>query len=185
MEWNQLIRDCSECRSCSLAQTRTHLVFGSGDPRSEIIFIGEGPGEQEDIQGLPFVGASGKLLDQMFAIIDVRREDVFITNIVKCRPPHNRDPLDEEKEACSIWLRRQLEYISPKIIVCLGRIAAQRLISPDFRITREHGKVFQRDTYSIVATFHPSALLRDPGKLEDAFDDLKTIQQLYLSIRKR
>jgi DNA polymerase len=141
------------------------------------MFIGEGPGEQEDLKGEPFVGPAGKLLDDMLSIIDLSRENVYIANIVKCRPPRNRDPLEEEQAACVDYLRRQVALIRPKIIVCLGRIAATRLIRPDYRITREHGTWTERGGVWMTAMYHPSALLRDVSKRPESFDDLIRIRQ--------
>ena len=138
--WENLQNECLQCRACALADTRKNVVFGMGNTEAEVLFIGEGPGANEDEQGLPFVGAAGKLLDDMLEMIGLARESVYITNIVKCRPPRNRDPLNTEKDACIGYLRRQVALMRPKIIVCLGRIAAMELIKPDFKITREHGQ---------------------------------------------
>ena len=140
MDFNTLQAACLSCQKCGLCQTRTHVVFGMGSPHAEVMFIGEGPGRNEDEQGLPFVGRSGQLLDKYLAAIHLKREDIFITNIVKCRPPENRDPTPQEWEACMPYLREQFRLIRPKIIVCLGRIAAQRLIRPDFSVMKEHGQ---------------------------------------------
>lgn len=170
--WEKLKNDCSNCRRCSLADSRHNLVFGVGNVNAEVMFIGEGPGEQEDLQGEPFVGPAGKLLDTMLEIIDLDRSKVYIANMIKCRPPRNRDPLVVEEEACAEWLRRQIALIRPKIIVCLGRIAAMGIIREDFKITREHGQWFERGDIKYIATYHPSALLRDPSKRPDAFEDL-------------
>ena len=139
-DWDELRNTCLSCTRCGLCQTRHNVVFGVGNPHADIMFIGEGPGEQEDLQGKPFVGPAGKLLDDMLSIIDLSRENCYIANIVKCRPPRNRDPLETEQDACIDYLRNQVALIQPKIIVCLGRVAAKRLIDPDFRITREHGQ---------------------------------------------
>lgn len=177
MDWTELRQACMECSKCSLSQTRNHVVFGVGNPNAEIMFIGEGPGEQEDLQGEPFVGPAGKLLDDMLSIIDLDRSKVYIANIVKCRPPRNRDPLEEEQLACLDFLRYQVSLVKPKIIVCLGRIAATRLIRPDFRITREHGTWTQRNGIEFTAIYHPSALLRDLDKRPDTFDDLMAIRE--------
>lgn len=176
MDWTQLERTCKECTGCPLSQTRKNVVFGVGNPEADIMFIGEGPGEQEDLQGEPFVGPAGKLLDDMLSIIDLDRTNVYIANIVKCRPPRNRDPLEEEQLACLEYLRNQVSLVKPKIIVCLGRIAATRLIRPDFRITREHGTWTQRNGIEFTAIYHPSALLRDLDKRPDTFDDLLAIR---------
>ena len=168
---------CALCMKCPLGATRTRLVFGVGRAPSELMFIGEGPGEQEDLQGEPFVGRAGKLLDDMLELIDLDRTKVYIANMVKCRPPHNRDPLNIEQEACSVWLTRQIELISPKIIVCLGRIAAMTYIREDFKITKEHGQWTERDGIARMALYHPAALLRDPRRRPETFEDLKTLQQ--------
>ena len=175
--WEQLKHDCAGCRRCSLWETRHELVFGVGNQLAEVLFIGEGPGEQEDKQGVPFVGPAGKLLDDMLAMIDLDRSMVYIANIVKCRPPGNRDPLGVEQDACREWLDRQIRLLEPKIIVCLGRIAAMSLISPDFRITREHGRWYDIDGRRVMATYHPSALLRDPSKRPEAFMDLRSLRK--------
>ena len=175
--WDQLQDECLRCRNCALADTRTHVVFGDGARDAEVLLIGEGPGQQEDLQGLPFVGPAGQLLSDMLEIIGLDRSQYYITNTVKCRPPGNRDPLNVEQEACIGWLRRQTALLQPKIIVCLGRIAAMELIKPDFKITREHGVWFTRGGVHMTAFYHPSALLRDPSKRPEAFEDLKGLQE--------
>ena len=174
---DKLQRECLSCRDCPLSQGRHNVVFGVGDPESELMFIGEGPGEQEDLQGEPFVGPAGKLLDDMLEMIDLDRSRVYIANIVKCRPPHNRDPLQVEQEACIGWLRAQTKLLRPKIIVCLGRIAAMKLIREDFKISREHGQWTQKGGIWFTALYHPSALLRDESKRPDTFRDLKSLQR--------
>ena len=176
-EWESLRSECLGCRRCALAETRTNVVFGEGNPRAEVLFIGEGPGEQEDLSGRAFVGRAGKLLDEMLEIIDLDREkNIYIANMVKCRPPQNRDPLNIEQEACGQWLTRQIALIQPKIIICLGRIAAMKWIRDDFKITREHGQWFEQDGILRIALYHPAALLRDPRRRPETFEDLKTIQ---------
>lgn len=174
---DKLQRECLSCRDCPLSQGRHNVVFGVGDPESELMFIGEGPGEQEDLQGEPFVGPAGKLLDDMLEMIDLDRSRVYIANIVKCRPPHNRDPQFAEQKCCSEWLQRQIELVDPVLIVCLGRIAATALIKDPFRITREHGQWFDVNGRRYMAIYHPSALLRDPSKRPETFVDLKTLQR--------
>jgi DNA polymerase len=174
---DELKKACLACTTCPLGATRTNLVFGVGNEETDVMFIGEGPGEQEDLKGEPFVGRAGKLLDDMLAIIGLDRTKIYIANTVKCRPPGNRDPLESEQDACWRWLKMQIELIDPKIIVCLGRIAAMRLIKPDFKITREHGLWFSRDGRELTAIYHPAALLRDPRRRPEAFDDLKEIQR--------
>ena len=172
MDWESLRQTCEQCHNCPLGETRTNLVFGDGNPRAKLMLVGEGPGQQEDLSGVPFVGPAGQLLDRMLEIIDLDRSRYYITNIVKCRPPHNRDPLAQEQDACIGYLRTQTRLIRPKLIVCLGRIAATRLIRPDYRITREHGQWVQKGDFWMTAIYHPSALLRDESKRPEAFDDL-------------
>lgn len=172
----ELRSECLECRLCKLCETRTNVVFGTGSEHADVMFIGEGPGENEDLQGEPFVGRGGKLLDDMLELIDLDRSQVYIANMVKCRPPKNRDPLPEEQSACAGWLNRQLELIDPKLIVCLGRIAAMRFIRSDFRISREHGQWFDVNGRRVMALYHPAALLRDPRKRPETFEDLKRIR---------
>lgn len=168
---------CEGCHACPLWQTRTQTVFGVGNPRADLMFIGEAPGGEEDKTGIPFVGAAGKLLDRYLYAVDIPRESVYIANILKCRPPHNRDPLPAEEEACMGYLREQVKLIDPLLIVCLGRIAAMRLIRSDFRITRDHGIFVKRGKFTITAVYHPAALLRDPSKKEDMLSDMERIKQ--------
>ena len=175
-DWDALYEECMHCQKCGLAETRHNVVFGEGARDAEVMFIGEGPGEQEDLSGRPFVGRAGKLLDDMLEMIDLKRERVFIGNMVKCRPPQNRDPLNVEQEACIGYLRNQVALIRPKIIVCLGRVAAMKLIQEDFKITREHGQWVEKAGVWMTAMFHPSALLRDPRKRPESFEDLKSLQ---------
>ena len=173
MDLAQLREKCLACTACPLCQTRTNVVFGVGCETSRVLFVGEGPGEQEDLRGEPFVGPAGRLLDDMLSIIDLdRAKNCYIANIVKCRPPHNRDPLEVEQEACIGYLREQVRLLRPQIIVCLGRIAAMKLIREDFRITREHGQWTQKSGVWLMALYHPSALLRDETKRPDTFRDL-------------
>lgn len=177
MDWESLKKDCLACRGCALCETRRSVVFGVGRTDAEVLFIGEGPGEQEDLKGEPFVGRAGMLLDDMLELIDLDRSKVYIANMVKCRPPKNRDPLNVEMEACSKWLTEQIKLIRPKIIVCLGRISAMKLIKEDFKITREHGQWFVKDGVMTMALYHPAALLRDPRRRPETFEDLKKLQQ--------
>ena len=172
----ELRRECLGCRECPLCRERTNVVFGVGDPTSELMFIGEGPGENEDRKGEPFVGAAGRLLDDMLEMIDLDRSSVYIANVVKCRPPNNRDPLGEEQNACRHWLDSQREIIRPKLIVCLGRIAAAAVIKPDFKITREHGVWFENGGVRMMAMYHPAALLRDASKRPETFVDLRSLR---------
>ena len=174
--WEKLKSECLNCRRCPLCETRNNVVFGVGPENAEVLFIGEGPGEQEDLKGEPFVGRGGKLLDDMLELIDLDRTKIYIANMVKCRPPKNRDPLETEQMACAEWLRRQIDLLQPEIIVCLGRISAMKFIKPDFRITKEHGQWFEMDGRRVMALYHPAALLRDPNKRPETCDDLKRLQ---------
>lgn len=181
--WEELQRTCMNCTQCGLCEGRHNVVFGVGNTQADIMFVGEGPGEQEDLQGEPFVGRAGQLLDDMLSIIDLsRKENCYIANIVKCRPPQNRDPLEGEQDACIGYLENQIALVKPKIIVCLGRIAAMRLIRDDYRITREHGQWVEKDGIWMTAIYHPSALLRDVTKRPETFDDLLSIREKLKSI---
>ena len=177
MDWNSLQEACMQCDRCMLSQTRNHVVFGVGPQDAEILFVGEGPGQQEDLQGIPFVGAAGQFLDEMLSIIGLGRHNCYIANIVKCRPPQNRDPMQTEQDACIGWLRMQTKLLKPKIIVCLGRISAQKLIKEDFKITKEHGQWFEKGQFIMSAVYHPALLLRDPRKKEEMLEDMKAIRQ--------
>lgn len=181
--WEELKENCLNCRKCSLCEVCSNVVFGVGNPCAKVMFIGEGPGRNEDLQGEPFVGAGGQLLDKYLAAVDLdRRTNIYIANIVKCRPPQNRDPLQEEQEACMDWLRNQTALLRPKIIVCLGRIAAMRIIKPDFKITREHGQFFKKGNIYMTATLHPAALLRNPAQKPAAFDDFLKLVNLIAEL---
>lgn len=176
--WEELQQECLKCQKCKLCETRHNVVLGVGNPKSEVLFIGEGPGENEDLQGEPFVGRAGKLLDKMLEAIDLNRnKNIYIANIVKCRPPQNRDPLIEEQEACIDWLRNQVLLIRPKIIVCLGRIAAMKIIKPDIKITKEHGTFFKKGNILMMPTLHPAALLRNPRQKPEAFSDFIKLRE--------
>ena len=186
MEFEQLKAACLACTTCGLCATRTNVVFGDGAPNAEVMFIGEGPGQHEDEQGLPFVGRSGQLLDRYLEAIGLSRSsNVFIANIVKCRPPQNRDPLPEEWDACLPWLREQFRLIQPKIVVCLGRIAAQRIIRPDFSVTKEHGQWTRKNGVWFTATLHPAALLRSPSKKPEAFEDYVALREKIREVCSR
>ncbi len=180
--WNGLKARCESCRACSLCETRTNVVFGVGDPNAKLLFIGEGPGEQEDLKGEPFVGRAGVLLDQYLLAVGLSRQTVYIANIVKCRPPKNRDPLPEEQQACIGYLHEQVALIQPKIIVCLGRVAAKVFIDPDFKVTVQHGEWFRRDGIWMMGTFHPAALLRNPNQKPDAFADFRAARDKLLEV---
>ena len=176
MDWENLEKTCENCTRCGLCETRNNVVFGVGNRQADVMFVGEGPGEQEDLQGEPFVGAAGHLLDDMMSIINLDRKNCYIANIVKCRPPRNRDPLETEQDACIDYLRNQVALIKPKIIVCLGRVAAKRLIDPEYRITRQHGTWVEKGGIWMTAIYHPSALLRDVSKRPETFEDLLVIR---------
>ena len=184
LQWEELESTCKSCTRCGLCDTRTNVVFGVGNRNTDILFVGEGPGEQEDLQGEPFVGPAGKLLDDMLSIIDLDRTKCYIANIVKCRPPRNRDPLETEQEACIGYLRNQVALIRPKIIVCLGRIAAMKLIREDYRISREHGRWVEKNGIWMTAIYHPSALLRDVTKRPETFEDLLSVRDKYRQFSK-
>ena len=172
-----LAQQCADCKKCPLGATRTKSVFGTGNPDADLMFVGEAPGEQEDLTGVPFVGRAGQLLDKYLFAVDIERKNIYIANILKCRPPENRDPKPEEEDACIGYLREQVKLIRPKIIVCLGRISAMRLIKEDFKITKEHGTWFEKNGYLMTAVYHPAALLRDPRKKEDMMQDMKRIRK--------
>ena len=177
-EFAKLKEECLNCQKCGLCKTRTNVVFGTGVDDAEVMFIGEGPGENEDLQGEPFVGRGGQLLDKMLAAVDLdRKKNIYIANIVKCRPPQNRDPLPEEQDECIKWLREQFKILRPKIIVCLGRIAAAKIIKPDFKITKEHGIFFEKNGVLMMAILHPAALLRNPNNKPAAFEDFLKLQE--------
>jgi DNA polymerase len=183
LSWSELENACSQCTKCALYESRTNVVFGVGNQSAEVLFVGEGPGEQEDKKGEPFVGRAGQLLDDMLRIIGLdRTKNIYIANIVKCRPPKNRDPLNTEQDACIDWLRGQFRLLKPKIVVCLGRIAAYRLIGEDFKITRDHGKWYDKDGVKFMALYHPAALLRDPGRRPETFVDLKELESMIKEI---
>ena len=173
---NEIKAKCEACHACPLGDTRTNCVFGVGNPEAKIMFVGEAPGEQEDKTGTPFVGRAGQLLDRFLYAVDIKREDVYIANVVKCRPPKNRDPKPEEEESCIGFLREQVKVIRPKIIVCLGRIAAMKLIKPDYKITQEHGTWVEKGGFLMTAVYHPAALLRDPRKNEEMLADMQAIK---------
>ena len=183
MDWAELEEDCNQCRRCQLCETRTNVVFGVGNKKSEVMFVGEGPGETEDLKGEPFVGRAGLLLDDMLQLIGLdRKSNIYITNMVKCRPPKNRDPLPEEQRSCADWLDEQIRLINPKIIVCLGRISATAMVGRDFKITRDHGKWYEKDGVRYFAIYHPSALLRDPSHRPETFADLRELRRVIQEI---
>lgn len=184
MTWDELYEKCNSCKACSLGETRTNLVFGCGNRNADLMFVGEAPGENEDLTGTPFVGRAGKLFDKYLEAVGIERDEVYIANILKCRPPKNRDPERSEEDACIGYLREQVRLVDPKIIVCLGRIAAMRLISPDYKITKEHGVFVNRGRFLMTAVYHPSLLLRDPRKKEDMLTDMLAVAEKYRGLSK-
>lgn len=183
--WEELEKACLTCKHCKLWSTRTNVVIGAGNKESLIMFVGEGPGQQEDLQGAPFVGPAGQLLDNILKAVNIERSEIYITNLVKCRPPKNRDPEGDEKETCITFLKYQFLLMKPKIIVCLGRIAAQAIISQDFKITQNRGIWYEKKNCNIIATYHPSALLRDEEKKRPAYEDFKEIKRKYDELREK
>ena len=177
VSWEQLWNEIISCERCALHAGCIQKVPGQGDPHADLMLIGEGPGEQEDKQGLAFVGPAGQLLTKMLSAIDLPRERVYICNVVKCRPPRNRQPSPEEMQACIGHLRAQVALVKPKVIVLLGATAVSAVLGPEYRITRCHGQWFEKKGCSIIATYHPSALLRDESKKRDAWNDLKKVRQ--------
>lgn len=175
----QLKNDVANCQKCGLCQTRTHTVFGEGNQRARVMFVGEGPGRDEDALGRPFVGSAGQLLDKMLGCIGFTRNDAYIANVLKCRPPGNRDPEPEEAAACIGYLRAQVALIKPRIIVCLGRISAKYLLNQDIKIMRDRGIWHEVKGFSIMPTYHPAALLRNEHWKKDAYQDLLAIKQRY------
>jgi len=175
--WEELIKECSNCTRCGLADTRTNIVIERGNRKAPMMLVGEGPGEQEDLQGRPFVGPAGQLLDLLLEALMFKEEDYYICNIVKCRPPQNRVPSDDEAEKCLPFLRNQVALVRPRIIVCLGATAMKYIVDRDARITQIRGQWIERKGYWIIPTFHPAALLRDPSKKVLMWEDFKKIRQ--------
>lgn len=185
-DFQSLKEETLACQKCPLCETRNKVVFGAGNETAEVLFVGEGPGGEEDKQGEPFVGKAGILFDKYLKHIDLdRNKNIYIANIVKCRPPQNRDPKEEEQAACIPYLKKQIALIQPKIIVCLGRIAAQKLISPDFRVTKEHGKFYEKPPFYVMGTYHPAALLRNPANKGAALEDFLLLQQKIYEVCER
>jgi len=178
MDMNALREQVAACRNCPLCEGRTNTVFGTGNEKADIMFIGEAPGKNEDLTGEPFVGAAGRLLNDYLTACGLSRGDVYIANILKCRPPQNRDPLPAEEDCCIAYLERQIELVNPKLIVCLGRIAAKRLIDPDFAVTKQHGELRRRNGRLIMGTFHPAALLRNGANKAPTLADFEKIAAL-------
>lgn len=175
--WEDLYSECASCVACELSSSRTNCVFGAGSQSARLLFIGEAPGDNEDKTGTPFVGRAGKLLDEYLCAVGIDRQSVYITNILKCRPPKNRDPRPCEEDACIGYLERQIALIKPSLIVCLGRISAMRLISKSFKISCDHGKWFDFNGIPITAVYHPALLLRDPRKKDEMLIDMQGIRK--------
>ena len=176
---NILSQEACNCQKCGLARTRTSVVFGSGRTDADLVFIGEAPGAEEDRQGLPFVGAAGQLLTRMIEAMGLTREDIYIANIIKCRPPNNRDPKPDEIAACQPYLLQQIEQIAPVVICTLGRFAAQTLLQTTESMGRLRGKIFEYQGVKLVPTYHPAALLRNTQWKRPAWEDLKLVRKLY------
>lgn len=175
----ELRETLKNCKGCRLCEQRHNVVFGVGPEHARVMLIGEGPGQSEDEKGEPFVGRAGILLDKMLDAVGLSREtNVFIANMVKCRPPQNRDPQQDEMEACLPFLREQVRLIRPRIIVCVGRISAQRLISPDFKVTKQHGEFYDKNGVLMMGTLHPAALLRNPTQKPMAFEDWLKLREV-------
>lgn len=181
----ELKRYCLKCKKCRLHETRTNVVFGAGNEQANIMFVGEGPGYNEDMQGIPFVGRAGQLFNRMIKAIDLTRDDIYIANIVKCRPPNNRNPLEDESQICIEYLRWQVKIIKPKIIVCLGAVASRKLIRPDLTISRERGNWVEKGDIFFMPTYHPSYLLRNVKAKKDAWEDFKKIRDKLDEIKDK
>jgi len=185
LSWEMIEQQIANCRRCGLCQQRHSIVLGEGNRSADIMLVGEGPGADEDAFGRPFVGKAGQLLDKMFSAIDIKREELYITNVVKCRPPGNRTPLDEEAEACLPILRMQYALIKPKIVVCLGATATRHIYEREARISRVHGQWLDKNGTLFIPTYHPAALLRDETKKKDVWADLQSIAKTYAVIRQK
>lgn len=176
---HELYEAIKDCQRCPLAETRTHLVFGDGNEKAKLMLIGEAPGKDEDLSGIPFVGRAGQLLNKILEAIHFKREDVYIANIVKCRPPNNRDPLPSEVEKCEPYLKKQIEIIKPKIILALGRIAGQTILKTNASLTALRGKVHNYHGIKLIVTYHPAALLRNPNWKKPTWEDVQFLRKIY------
>ena len=183
LDWSDLAAVVRECRLCGLCETRTQTVFGTGDRGARLMVVGEAPGAEEDRQGEPFVGRAGMLLNSMLRAAGFERGEVYIANVLKCRPPHNRDPSDEETARCLPYLRRQIELVSPAAILCVGRIAAQRLLGTDLALARLRGRVHDLEGVPVVVTYHPAYLLRSPGEKPKSWEDVKILLKVLEGAR--
>jgi DNA polymerase len=182
-DWDTLLRELADCRRCGLCEKRTNIVVSDGNPHADIMFIGEGPGREEDESGVPFVGAAGRLFNIHLEEAGLKRSDVYICNIVKCRPPQNRDPFPEEAEACLPYLRAQIALVRPKVIVCLGRIAAKYVYDSEIQISKQRGQVRKKGAFYVLPTYHPAALLRRQEYTNDFVRDLNTARKLVEKIK--
>ena len=180
-ELNSYLDSIKDCLKCPLGKSRKNIVLGSGNPNASIVFVGEAPGKEEDLQGLPFVGRSGKLLDKMLRSINLSRNDVYILNVLKCRPPNNRDPLPSEIEECEPYLKKQLELIKPKLIVSLGRISAMTILRTKESLANMRNKIFNYEGIDFLVTYHPAALLRNPNFKKYAWEDFQLIRDKYIN----
>lgn len=180
--WEEMERDVARCRRCRLCEGRANPALGEGNRNAVAMLVGEGPGREEDLQGRPFVGPAGQLFDRMLAAIGVPRDELYITNVVKCRPPGNRNPADDEAEACLPYLRRQFALVRPRILVCLGAVAARYLYDPYVRISRDRGRWKERSGTMILPTYHPAALLRDESKKREAWEDFQSLRAALQSV---
>ncbi len=183
-DWQQLYSQLENCRLCPLFAGRSRVVIGEGNPHADVMLVGEGPGREEDLTGRPFVGPAGQLLDKMLAAIGLSREQVYIANVVKCRPPANRTPAEEEAQACLPYLRAQFALVRPAILVCLGATAGRYLYDPAIRITRERGVWKESKGVWILPTYHPAALLRDPAKKREAWEDMRSLRQRMEQLKR-
>ena len=179
---NSYLDSIKDCLNCSLGETRNNIVLGMGNPNADIVFVGEAPGKEEDLKGLPFVGRSGKLLDKMLSSIKLSREDIYILNVLKCRPPDNRNPSRIEIEKCEPYLKKQLEIIKPKIIVALGRISAMTILRTKENLKDMRNQIFNYEGIDLLVTYHPAALLRNPNFKEYAWEDFKLIRDKYINV---
>ncbi len=185
LDFDGLKLELSRCTRCELSEKRTNTVFGAGGTSSGIVFLGEAPGKNEDLQGEPFVGRAGKLLDKILRAIDLERDEVFITNILKCRPPENRDPKEDEISACEPYLKRQLELLSPAVICTLGRVAAQNLLRTKTPLGKMRGKIHYYNGIKTIVTYHPAALLRNPHFKRPTWEDMKLLKKIYSGAKKK
>ena len=182
--WEELEKSIIGCEKCKLCKGRKNIVFGVGNKNAKIMFIGEGPGADEDSQGEPFVGKAGQLMDKAFIGLGIKREEVYIANIIKCRPPQNRDPEQDEIKACIDYLRNQVMLVKPKIIVLLGRIAMNSILGEEYKITASRGKWVEKKGIEYMPTWHPAALLRDETKKIEFLNDLKLVQEKYKEVKR-